>query len=93
MRAFINEECKYEFASKAIGFGFFNDILPTGERVWVRNPRPDDPKNHTMLVITSDMEIHLVTPMGESPFMEAHKDCFKDLISEGLVEFREGDFD
>ena len=93
MRAFIREECKYEFSANSMAYGFFNDLLPTGERVWVRNPRPDDPKNHTMLVITSDMEIHLVTPMGESPFMEAHKDCFKDLISEGLVEFKEGDFD
>lgn len=93
MRAFIKEGNWYEFVSSAMGNGFFHDVLPTGEHAWVRNPRPEDPRNHTMLVITEDKEIHLVTPMGGSPFMETHEDCFKDLINKGWVEYRKGDFD
>lgn len=93
MRAFIKESSWYEFTASTMANGFFHECFSTGERGWVRNPIPEDPRNHTILVVTEDKEIHLVTPMGESPFMEKHEDCFKDLKNKGWVEYRKGDFD
>ena len=93
MRAFIKSDKWAQFVVYALSMGFMPDELPTGEPVYCRNPRPDLPNNHTMLVITSDMELHLLTPLGESPFMEAHKNCFEDLIDKDWIEFVKGDFD
>lgn len=34
-----------------------------------------------------------VAKMGYSPFMEVHKETYKDLYDEGFVEFEESRFD
>lgn len=93
MRAFIKEDKWVNFVATAIGRGFFPDTLPNGERMYVRNPDGSDSIGFTMLLITMDRELHLATPVGESPFMEAHKETFSDLIADDFIEYVEGDFD
>ena len=46
-----------------------------------------------VIVDTITKEIHLVTPCGSSPFMEAHTKRFQELIDDDLVEFVAGIFD
>lgn len=46
-----------------------------------------------LLVSKRTREMKLVTPMGESPFMEVHINTYQDLYDDGFVEFVEGRFD
>ena len=93
MRAFVKEDKWVQFIATAIGRGFFPDKTPGGNSIYVRNPLPEDPKNHVLLIITDDRELHLVTPFGETPFMEAHKDAYGDLLNDDFIVFERGEFD
>lgn len=88
MRAFIKEDKWAEFKALSNKYGFYIDA--------------HKPNKYLTKVIDEDMlllvqkktrELHLVTPMGESPFMEVHTDFYKDLYKEGFIEFIEGKFD
>ena len=45
-------------------------------------------------VIARTRRLTLITELGgESPFMEAHKDKFEDLVENNFIEFVKGKFD
>lgn len=98
MRAIIKRNKWIEFMNTYQAYGFTMDTLP---KKWNGSKtiyaRPVNPKNDPIcleyLLITMDGELHLVTPMGESPFMESHKDKFEDLITMDLIDFVKGDYD
>lgn len=46
-----------------------------------------------LLVSKKTRELRLITPMGESPFMEVHKQFYQDLYDDGYIEYIEGRFD
>ena len=46
-----------------------------------------------ILVQKKTRELYLVTPMGQSPFMEVHTQFYQDLVDKGFIEFMEGRFD
>lgn len=94
MRAFIKFNRWIEFIETYGEYGFYNDTLPKNNlSVYVRPADANDPLTPIVLMITMDREIHLATPMGESPFMESHEDVFRDLLNEDLVEYVKGEFD
>lgn len=88
MRAFIREDKWDKFKELANKYGFYIDLKK--------------PKQYLTKVIDDDMvlvvqkktrELHLLTPMGGSPFMEVHTQFYKDLFDEGYIEFVESRFD
>ena len=88
MRAYIKEDKWEKFKELSNKYGFYIDTMK--------------PKQYLTKVIDEDLillvqkrtrELHLVTPMGESPFMEVHTQFYKDLYDEGYIEFIEGKFD
>lgn len=100
MRAIINRNKWVEFMNTYQVYGFTMDILPKEYRgsktIYVRPVDTDgspSPMIMTYLIVSMDGELHLVTPMGESPFMESHKDKFEDLIDNGLIDFVKGEYD
>ena len=95
MRAFIKMNRWLEFIETHMHYSFMNDINPkTKQSMYVRIVSPDskDPVP-VFLIVTMDREIHLVTPMGESPFMESQEHTFKDLLDDDFVEYVKGEFD
>ena len=38
-------------------------------------------------------ELKLITPMGESPFMEVQNQFYQDLINDDFIEYKSGKFD
>lgn len=87
MKAFIKAERWDQFKETCNRFGFYLEIKPN--KYFTK--RIDD--DIILLVQKKTREIHLLTPMGESPFMEVHTNLYKDLCDEGYVEFVEGRFD
>ena len=100
MRAIIKRSKWVEFINTYQVYGFTMDILPKEYRgsktIYVRpvemNGSPS-PMIMTYLIVSMDGEIHLVTPMGESPYMESHKDKFEDLIAMDFVDFVKVEYD
>lgn len=95
MRAVIKTTKWVEFMYNHLSYGFIEDNVPgKKEKMFVRpvKDNEDDPLS-LFLIVTMDKELHLVTPMGESPFMETHKKEFEDLLDEGFIEFQKGQFD
>ena len=93
MRAIIKRSKWVEFMNTYQVYGFTMDILPSKYRgsktIYVRpvemNGSPS-PMIMTYLIISMDGELHLVTPMGESPYMESHKDKFEDLLPKHVAD-------
>ena len=50
--------------------------------------------NILVCVIAKTRRLTLLTGLGgESPFMEAHKDKYKELIKDDFIEYKKGKFD
>lgn len=88
MRAFIKEDKWDKFKELSNRYGFYLDLKK--------------PKQYLTKVIDEDMillvqkktrELHLITPMGESPFMEVHTQFYRDLFDDGFIEYVESRFD
>lgn len=88
MRAFVTEDKWDQFKGISNKYGFYVD-----------NKKPN---KYFTKIIDDDMvliiqkktrELHLLTPMGESPFMEVHTQFYQDLYDEGYIQFEEGKFD
>ena len=93
MRAFIKIDRWLEFVFSHMEYGFMTDENPlTKKDMYVRPVDMKKPMS-LFLIVTMDRELHLVTPMGESPFMETQEEHFKDLIDKGYVEYEKGEFD
>lgn len=86
-----------EFTEHYVKYGFYMDTIKY-KRVYVRIVNIQQNTNNMeldsiFLIITMDGFVHLVTPSGESPFMESHESAFKDLLNAGFVEYVKGEFD
>lgn len=88
MKAYIKENKWEEFKELCSKYGFGVSLKK--------------PKQYFQKVIDEDImllvnkktrELLLITPMGESPFMEVHKDAYKDIYDMGYIEYEEGRFD
>lgn len=99
MRAFIKEGCWLQFVTSYPSLGFLSTKLPEGNvknkygAITYSRPYDNEPDCMVYLVVTMDRELHIITPMGESPFMEAHERAFKDLLEGDMVEYVEGEYD
>ena len=88
MKAYIKENKWEEFKELCSKYGFGVSLKK--------------PKQYFQKVIDEDImllvnkktrELILITPMGESPFMEVHKDTYKNIYDMGYIEYEEGRFD
>lgn len=105
MRAFIKEGCWVSFVTTSVSYGFFSNKIPEGSSAYekyggITYSRPydyldsqPDPYNIVYLTVTLNRELHIITPMGESPFMESHEKAFKDLVDANMIEYVKGDYD
>lgn len=90
MRAFIRKEKWEDFIENWLDYGYLPSI--DGR---LKNPSVYK-KIDTLLYVIVDTitkEIHLVTPLGSSPFMEVQTKYFQELVAADLVEFVKGKFD
>lgn len=87
MRAYIKEDKWDKFKELSNKYGFYLEYKPN--KYYTK--RIDD--DMALLVQKKTRELHLITPMGESPYMEVHTQFYKDLFDEGYIEFIEGKFD
>lgn len=85
MKAFIKKEKWEEFKKDYVKYGFsvFPDKFYT---------KPID-RFLVILISRKTREIKLITPYGESPFMEVQGNYFEDLITNNFVEYKKGIFD
>lgn len=88
MRAFIKEDRWEKFKELSNKYGFYIDVKKP--KLYLTKVIDED---LILLVQKKTRELHLVTPMGESPFMEVHTQFYKDLFDDGYIEFIESRFD
>lgn len=88
MRAFIKEERWDEFKELCSRYKF--GVSLTKPKQYFQREVDID---LLLLVNKKTREMKLITPMGESPFMEVHIGSYQDLYDDGFVEFVEGRFD
>ena len=100
MRAFIKESSWLNFISIYPSYGFLSTKIPEGSKSYKKygaisysRPYDTDPNCMVYLVITLDRELHVITPMGESPFLESHERAFKDLVDADMIEYKNGKYD
>lgn len=100
MRAFIKEGCWLNFLSTYPSYGFLSTKIPEGSHAYKKygalsysRPYDNEPDCMVYLVVTLDRELHVITPMGESPFMESHEKAFKDMLDADMIEYKKGKYD
>lgn len=100
MRAFFKEGAWLKFITTYPSYGFLSTKIPKDTELYKRygaisysRPYDNDPDCMVYLVVTIDKELHVITPMGESPFMESHEDAFKDLVNADMIEYKKGKYD
>ena len=81
MKAFIKKEKWEEFKKDYVKYGFSFAVFP------------DKFYTKVILISRKTREIKLITPYGESPFMEVQGNYFEDLITNNFVEYKKGIFD
>lgn len=100
MRAFIKEGSWLNFVTAYPSYGFLSTKIPKDTELYKRygvisysRPYDNEPDCMVYLVVTMDRELHVITPMGESPFMESHEEAFKDLVDANMIEYKKGKYD
>lgn len=100
MRAFIKESCWLNFVSTYTGYGFLSTKIPEGSPAYKKygalsycRPYDNEPDCMVYLVVTLDRELHVITPTGESPFLESHKEAYLDLFRADMIEYKKGKYD
>lgn len=88
MKAYIKKEKFDEFKNKYLDYGFTLAINPS--KGWVKEI---DPTGLWVVVMKRTREVKLLTLMGGSPFMEAHKDKYQDLYDAEFIEYKKGRWD
>ena len=86
MRAFIRQDKWEEFKKDYVFYGF---SLAPNPNYYVKSIA----RNLLLVVSRRKKELRLITPLGETPFMEAHKEKYTDLIENNFIEFKKGKFD
>lgn len=86
MLAYIKKDKWEEFKKDYV---FYNFSLAPNPNYYIK--KIDD----SLLLIISrrTRKLELFTQMGTSPFMESHKDKFKDLIDNDFIEYKKSKFD
>lgn len=87
MKAFIKKEKCEEFKKDYVKYGFSFAVFP--DKFYTK---PID-RFLVILISRKTREIKLITPYGESPFMEVQGNYFEDLITNNFVEYKKGIFD
>ena len=87
MKAFIKQEYWDQFKENCNKYKFY--VYSKSKKHFVKIIDEDA----ILTVNKKTRELQLQTPMGYSPFMEVHKETYKDLYDEGFVEFEESRFD
>lgn len=87
MKAFIKQEYWDQFKENCNKYKFY--AYSKSKKYFVKIIDEDV----ILTVNKKTRELQLQTPMGYSPFMEVHKETYKDLYDEGFVEFEESRFD
>lgn len=87
MRAFIKKEKWEEFKKDYVEYGFSLAAFP--DKFYTK------PIARFLAIFISrkTREIKLITPYGESPFMEVQERYYEDLITNNFVEYKKGKFD
>lgn len=87
MKAYIRKDKWNEFKENYLDYWF----LPPIDNVpfYVKTIE----KNLKLLINKKTRELKLITPMGESPFMEVHTQYYLDLFDNGFIEYIKGKFD
>lgn len=100
MRAFIKKGSWLNFVSTYPSYGFLSTKIPEGSHAYKKygaisysRPYDNEPDCMVYLVVTLDRELHVITPMGESPFMESHEKAFKDMLDADMIEYKKGKYD
>lgn len=88
MRAFIKEDRWDEFKELCSKYKF--GISQVKPKQYFQKEIDVD---LLLLVNKKTRELKLITPMGESPFMEVHVNTYQDLYDDGYIEYVEGRFD
>lgn len=88
MKAFIKEDRWKEFKELCSKYKFTISLVKPKQ--YFEKEIDIDLK---LLVNKKTRELKLITPMGESPFMEVHKQFYQDLYNDGYIEYIEGRFD
>ena len=88
MKAYIKENKWDEFKELCSKYGF--GVSLKKRKQYFQKVIDED---IMLLVNKKTRELILITPMGESPFMEVHKDTYKDIYDMGYIEYEEGRFD
>lgn len=97
MDAFIKKDKRDLFKDKFDSLGFGKGVFTSKARIgkdinsfdyYYRNI-----DEGLILAINKRYRLMLVTPMGESPFMESQKQFFQDLLDLDYIEFRKNQFD
>lgn len=87
MKAFIKQEYWDQFKENCNKYKFY--VYNKSRKYFVKIIDED-----TILTVNKKTrELQLQTPMGYSPFMEVHKETYKDLYDKGFIEFEESRFD
>lgn len=86
MKAFIKKDKWEEFKKDYV---FYSFTLAPNPNYYIKKVSD----SLILMISRKTKELHLITPMGESPFMEAHKDKYKDLLKKEFIEFKKGKFD
>jgi hypothetical protein len=87
MKAYIKKIKWQEFKENYLDYNFTQAISP---KHYIRVID----KHGLFLVINKiTREMQVTTPMGSSPFIEAHKDKYRDLLDLDYIEYMKGKFD
>lgn len=87
MKAYIKENKWDEFKENCNKYKFY--VYNKSKKYFVKIIDEDA----ILTVNKKTRELQLQTPMGYSPFMEVHKETYKDIYDEGFIEFEESRFD
>lgn len=78
----------------------WNDFKENYLDYWFLPPIDDIPfyvktieKNLKLIINKKTRELKLITPMGESPFMETQNQFYQDLINDDFIQYKSGKFD
>ena len=89
MKAYIKEDKWNEFKENYAKYNF----KPSIKKNYGYIKQLYD-SNILICVIAKTRRLILFTGLGgEAPFMEAHKDKYKELIEDGFIEYKKGRFD
>lgn len=87
MKAFIKQEKWEEFKRDYVKYGFSLAAFPN--KFYTKSIT----RFLAIIISRRTREIKLITPYGESPFMEVQENYYLDLVANSFIEYKKGKFD